>query len=406
MPFYKPDRTALCIVPNLSACRIRFELPENGDLERAAQLIINGNKLLHVRRLPEVAALLAAAQEQQRATAKPPTAEPSQPGPPLEARQQISAQDRQLLQAQQQRYLAAATSSATQVLAAAAATARLEHLENYLVSRPVGAQLIVNFLFAARCKMHTVSCCPRAAVVTATGHKGQLRSSNLLAGLMPRMLPSQEALYEDDLGTKTAAAAAVAQLFRDPSTLGVLQGHPALLQALARLLREDAKKSAELCISLLMVFFALSHLPSAHALLVQVGRWLGGRARHSSNLPCHGQVALHMAAVCQAHPLFPSCTSPPGLSPPAEPGGLPHHGAFRPGAAQGGALAGARGRGGGRGGRQAAGRRAAGPARGAPGGPAGAPGAAAVRGAQPAAQHGRGGWGGGGQDGEEGARGG
>lgn len=84
----------------------------------------------------------------------------------------------------------------------------------------------------------------------------------------------QEALYDEDLGVKAAAAAALAHLSRDPCALDVLQGHPALLQALSRLLREDAKKSAELSISLLMVFFALSHLPLAHALLVQVGSGL------------------------------------------------------------------------------------------------------------------------------------
>ena len=88
----------------------------------------------------------------------------------------------------------------------------------------------------------------------------------------------QEALYEDDLGVKTAAAASIAQLFRDPGMLGALAAHPALLQALARLLREDAKKNAELCTSLLMAFFALSRLPHAHPLLVQVGVGPAGAA--------------------------------------------------------------------------------------------------------------------------------
>lgn len=190
--------------------RLRFELPADGDLQRAAQLIINSNKLLHAQRLPEVAALLAAAEEQQRAANQAAAVKPSEPELPVEALHQISQQDLQLLQAQQQRYLATAASSATQVLAAAAGTASLEQLDTYL-----------------------------------------------------------EALYDEDLGVKATAAAALAHLSRDPCALDVLQGHPALLQALSRLLREDAKKSAELSISLLMVFFALSHLPLAHALLVQ-----------------------------------------------------------------------------------------------------------------------------------------
>ncbi|KAL4434411.1 hypothetical protein ABPG75_000852 [Micractinium tetrahymenae] len=190
--------------------RIKFDLPENGDLQSVAQLIIDGSKLLHAQRQPEVAALLALAAKQQHAAAEAAAAAPSQPERPLEARHHVSEQDRQLLRAQQQQYLAAAASSATQVLASAAVTASLERLEDYV-----------------------------------------------------------EALYEDELGAKIAAAAAVAQLFRDPHALGTLQGHPALLQALARLLREDAKKSGELCISLLMVFFALSHLPAGRTLLVQ-----------------------------------------------------------------------------------------------------------------------------------------
>lgn len=137
------------------------------------------------------------------------------------------------------------------------------------------------------------------------------------------------------MSVKTAAAAAVAQLFRDSRAMGVLQGHPTLLQALARLLREDAKKSEELCISLLMVFFALSHLPSAHALLVQVGgmEWggvegrlafqqgtgvslfLGGwdlkrRVRHWQQAP-HWDSRLSPAAMCDT---LCSCGAP--ASPP------------------------------------------------------------------------------------------
>lgn len=115
------------------ACRLRFELPADGDLQRAAQLIINSNKLLHAQRLPEVAALLAAAEEQQRAANQVAAVKPSEPELPVETLHQISQQDLQLLQAQQQRYLATAASSATQVLAAAAGTASLEQLDTYLV---------------------------------------------------------------------------------------------------------------------------------------------------------------------------------------------------------------------------------------------------------------------------------
>lgn len=125
----------------------------------------------------------------------------------------------------------------------------------------------------------------------------------------------QEALYEEDMGAKAAAAAAVAQLCREPGGLEALMEQPALLQvglgagvacagccseypasfarrnqqacahnahhhgipfalqALARLLREDARKgdAGQLCVSLLAAFLALSHVRAAHPLLQQVG---------------------------------------------------------------------------------------------------------------------------------------
>lgn len=47
------------------------------------------------------------------------------------------------------------------------------------------------------------------------------------------------------------------------------------MQALARLLREDSRKSdaGQLCVSLLAAFLALSRVPAAHVLLQQVGLW-------------------------------------------------------------------------------------------------------------------------------------
>lgn len=103
----------------------------------------------------------------------------------------------------------------------------------------------------------------------------------------------QEALYEEDAGAKAAAAAAVAQLCRDPGALPALLGHPSLLAALARLLREDARRSDELAVSLLAAFYALSHLPEAHGLLAKVGALAGGRV-----VWCVGRVrAIHPRSV-------------------------------------------------------------------------------------------------------------
>lgn len=45
----------------------------------------------------------------------------------------------------------------------------------------------------------------------------------------------QEALYEEDMGTKVVATACIAQLFREGDSLGELQSHPTLLQVPPRL---------------------------------------------------------------------------------------------------------------------------------------------------------------------------
>lgn len=44
------------------------------------------------------------------------------------------------------------------------------------------------------------------------------------------------------------------------------------LQTLARLLRDDYKRSGELCLNLISVFLGLSHFAQFHALLVQASR--------------------------------------------------------------------------------------------------------------------------------------
>lgn len=80
----------------------------------------------------------------------------------------------------------------------------------------------------------------------------------------------QEALYEESLPSKTAAVYAVAQLAGDPADLPQLMQHAALLPALARLLREEARLGTGLAEALLSTFLALSRVAAAHALLAQV----------------------------------------------------------------------------------------------------------------------------------------
>lgn len=79
----------------------------------------------------------------------------------------------------------------------------------------------------------------------------------------------QEALYDDDLSAHLHATAAIAGLAEHH--LATVAAHPTLLPALARLLRENHKRSSELALNLLTTFLLLSHQPAHRSLLVQVG---------------------------------------------------------------------------------------------------------------------------------------
>ncbi|GAB4815647.1 hypothetical protein N2152v2_002693 [Parachlorella kessleri] len=86
---------------------------------------------------------------------------------------------------------------------------------------------------------------------------------------MDRLEEYIEALYKDDMATKVAASASIAQHFRESSNFSDLQLHPTLLQTLSRLLRDDYKHSSELCLNLVCIFFSLSHFLQFHPILVQ-----------------------------------------------------------------------------------------------------------------------------------------
>lgn len=66
------------------------------------------------------------------------------------------------------------------------------------------------------------------------------------------------------------------QLPTTPSRSSLHKCVASSLQTLSRLLRDDYKKSGELCLNLVSVFFSLSHFAQFHPLLVQV-EW-GGKA--------------------------------------------------------------------------------------------------------------------------------
>ena len=88
-----------------------------------------------------------------------------------------------------------------------------------------------------------------------------------------RLEEYMEQLYEEDLAQKVAGLGMIAQLFRKGPNLPVLLGNNALLQLLARTFREAAKRSMDLAISVVSVFFTISNFSCFHELVVgnQVG---------------------------------------------------------------------------------------------------------------------------------------
>lgn len=88
-----------------------------------------------------------------------------------------------------------------------------------------------------------------------------------------RLEEYMEQLYEEDLGQKVAGLGMIAQLFRKGPNLPVLLANNALLKLLARTFREAAKKSMDLAISVVSVFFTISNFSCFHELVVgnQVG---------------------------------------------------------------------------------------------------------------------------------------
>ena len=78
-----------------------------------------------------------------------------------------------------------------------------------------------------------------------------------------------EALYDEDLEQKVEASAKIALLVKRTDRLEPLLAHESLLGALARVLREDGKKSVDLSINVLSVFFALSHFSQFHQFIAE-----------------------------------------------------------------------------------------------------------------------------------------
>ena len=82
-----------------------------------------------------------------------------------------------------------------------------------------------------------------------------------------------ERLYDDDAATRAECVAAVAALAADVGNLRALASHETLPQTLARVLREDGRRSADIAANVLAVFFAMSNASAFHGLILgnQVG---------------------------------------------------------------------------------------------------------------------------------------
>lgn len=79
----------------------------------------------------------------------------------------------------------------------------------------------------------------------------------------------QENLYEEDVKDKARAANCIATLFRQAQHLEPLLSHATLLPTLARVLRDDGKRSVDLCVGIQSVWLVLSNFSQFHQLLVE-----------------------------------------------------------------------------------------------------------------------------------------
>jgi len=77
-----------------------------------------------------------------------------------------------------------------------------------------------------------------------------------------------EELYEEDMSVKVKATGMIAQLFRHTENFEVLLMHSTLLQTLARMMREEMKRSMYLCINIISVFFSISNFSQFHQIIM------------------------------------------------------------------------------------------------------------------------------------------
>ena len=78
-----------------------------------------------------------------------------------------------------------------------------------------------------------------------------------------------ERLYDDDMNARVDATARIAALARRVENLPMLLGHDTLVQTLARVLREEGRKSVDLATNVVSVFFAFSNYSQFHPAILE-----------------------------------------------------------------------------------------------------------------------------------------
>ena len=78
-----------------------------------------------------------------------------------------------------------------------------------------------------------------------------------------------ELLYEDDLDERIRGSFMISQLTRDPTNLESLVKSTQLLEATARILKEDGRKNMDLAFNLIFVFYSFSHFREFHPIIAQ-----------------------------------------------------------------------------------------------------------------------------------------
>ncbi|KAK9829765.1 hypothetical protein WJX72_007765 [[Myrmecia] bisecta] len=92
-------------------------------------------------------------------------------------------------------------------------------------------------------------------------------------GVLERLEEYIEDLYDEDMRVKVRAVARIATLFKEAENSEHLLSHETLLPTLARILKEDGRRSMDLCIHVTFIFFSLSNFSGFHPLVCdnQVG---------------------------------------------------------------------------------------------------------------------------------------